>query len=363
MTTINIHDLATLIIGPGNPWENDLLSSLGDLPDIREPSFPRAVAHQGSPAVQIDRVVRLGRDQRGRELTPEIFIHPSTVIDWRYRVKITNEYGSTLNLTAENACLEWLVWGIQLALVQANATFVHAAAVAKENRAIVFPSWGGIGKTALVSRFVRDLGWHLLGDDLVILTSAGECLAFPKPMVVYSYHRPIFPEVFAAGKGPIAPPHLNQFLSRVARLLKPLLRLTPSLLQFARRTNPQSVRIKPSEVFGFDSIGYRAALHDVVWLDRVSGIAAPEMMEVDSSLTSRLIGSTLFELDSWCQEVIHVACGLGVLSYDQIFPQWQNIVESALAHAKMRTLYVPSHTPIQDVSDLIIRELQKARVL
>jgi hypothetical protein len=363
MTVINIHNLVTLEIDQGNPWELDIVSSLGDVPMFSMNTSERDMLEQDLPGIRVEYVTHLHRNGSMRPLSPDILISPTSVLDWQYRVKLARSDSRTLKFVAENACLEWLVWGCQLALLQSDATFVHAAGIVKGGRTILFPSWGGVGKTALVGKFVRELGWKLLGDDLVILKSNGECLGYPKPMVLYPYHKAVFPDLFVAGRGPIAPQQFNHLLSQMARLFKPMLRLSPTLLQYARRKNPQSVRVKPSEVFGKQSLAVSAPLEAVVWLDRVSELSESQMVTADRSLASRLIGSTLHELDSWCHNVINVACGVGLLASDQIIPKWQQIVESGLADSAKRILYIPSDVPIDEVSNLVVAQLERENLL
>lgn len=85
---------------------------------------------------------------------------------------------------------------IQLVLLRRGGTFVHSAGVSIGGGAIVFPAFGGVGKTLLISHLMRQDGVKLLGDDLVIVSESGEAEAYPRPLCFYDYHRSAFEEVF-----------------------------------------------------------------------------------------------------------------------------------------------------------------------
>jgi len=267
----------------------------------------------------------------------------------------------TLRLMSNSPCLEWLSWALQLTLLQAQACFVHGAGVEVDGQGVLLPSWGGVGKTAIAKHFVVNLGWRLLGDDLVILTDRGQCLGFPKPMVLYPYHRRQFPAVFASGHGPAAPMVMNSALSRLAAFAKPLLRLSPALLQWARRHNPQSVRVNPSAVFGRDRLACEAHLSAVVWLDRMAGLSAPQLRPVDRrDVASRIFGSTLREQDAWCINATLVACGLGILRADDIYRVWLDVLDRGLQSATTWVLLIPQDTSIDDVGCVVDGALRNA---
>ncbi|HEX3031964.1 MAG TPA: hypothetical protein VHS59_06935, partial [Bacillota bacterium] len=247
-----LHQLAALSIDQSFPWRESWLKNLGDLVLDEEQHHPNL------PTLELRYLPRAQLDCM-RELTKDIMVGPHSVYDGRNRLLLELNRQS-LVLHSARPCLEWMEWGLQLIMLRAGATFIHSAAVEKAGRAVVFASWGRVGKTPLLIGLIRDQGWNLLGDDLVILTQDGRCLGFPKPMVLYPYHQPLLPEVFAAGRGPVTPSGLNFLLAHLGLMLKPVLRNIPYIHQLARKYNPQSVRIKPSEVFGDWKIATEAKL-------------------------------------------------------------------------------------------------------
>jgi len=344
-----LHDLIDLLIDVGNPWLDDVIGSLGDVPELVSRS---SSAHMQKgvkrPKVRISHTPRLPSNGL-RKLNREVLIGQAVLLDRRYGVQLKSATAGDLSLQVDNACLEWLTWVMQLALLKAHTTFIHAVGIEVAGKALLFPSWGGVGKTAIAKGFVKDLGWRLLGDDFVILSEDGKCYGFPKPMVIYPYHKNVFPELFAGGKSPVAPVGLNSLLTLAAPVVKSILRPFPGILQFARRHNPQSVRVKPSEVFGKERLSPSARLRTVVWLDRVQGVSEPTLMPAGEALSSRIFGSTLHEQDPWCVNLTHVACGLGIISAHDVYSVWINVLEKGLMHAEGWVLYIPANMPVQDV--------------
>ena len=87
------------------------------------------------------------------------YISPSAYADKEYGVRI-EKLEDGWNLIVAQECNEWLVIAMELALLATNHTWVHAAALEKDGDVLLLPSWGGVGKTATVCRYVRNYGWH-----------------------------------------------------------------------------------------------------------------------------------------------------------------------------------------------------------
>lgn len=59
---------------------------------------------------------------------------------------------------------------------------LHAACVAKENKAIAFLGMSGAGKTTAILPLIENFGYHLLAADLVFLTKEGIVIGTPEKM-------------------------------------------------------------------------------------------------------------------------------------------------------------------------------------
>lgn len=336
-----------LRIATSFPWSDEWFDGLGDLPNL-----PTRDCEGASASVDLRYEPELPLTM-AREIEEGIFISPDGIIDRQHGLMIGWSESGDVILRAQQPALEWFIVASQLALLRTGRALVHSAGVAKDDIAVVFPSWGGVGKTGLVTRLVRERGWELLGDDLVILDRSRNCYGFQKPMVLYPYHRPLFPEVFGSGRGPVAPVAANRALTKAAIMIKPLLRPFPSLLQLARRHNPQSVRIKPSAVFGMDKLKVKARLRAVLFLEREAGISRVSLEHADSGLAGRILGTTLNEFNPRCVKVCNIAMGAGFLSARHFFGAWLDILDQALSGVEQLVVRVPSSMKVEQMSEAV----------
>lgn len=340
---VNIHHFLRIKIDPEFPWKQDWLRGIDDIGKLS--------GNQSEDADSIFEIVYKPNllTLSWREHGNGIYVKPTAVLDTKYGAILESPSLKQLVLTANKPCLEWFAPALQIMLLRKNAVLMHCAAVEKSGKAILFPSWGGIGKTALVAGFVKKWGWKFLGDDFIILDGSGTCYGFPKPMVIYPYHSRLFPEVFSAGQGPIAPLSLNHWLSRVAIRLKPVLRSFPRILQFARKHNPQSSRVSPSRIFGHGQLSVKARLGGVIWLDRVAGLAEPKVSDTIAPLYSRIMGSTLHEFDQRCLDVINISMGTNTIDTEAFYGAWISVLRSGISEVVQKSICLPETLPVEEV--------------
>lgn len=87
---------------------------------------------------------------------------------------------------------------IQLLLLQEGIMMCHAAAaVSPKGEVVLFPGPGGVGKTTILKSLVEEMGFSILGDDIVLVAPEGICYSFPRSFVLKEYHREIYPEAIA----------------------------------------------------------------------------------------------------------------------------------------------------------------------
>lgn len=78
---------------------------------------------------------------------------------------------------------------LQLALLECDATFVHASAVYENGKANVLMGWRGTGKTnAILKGFESKEIWS---DDLAIIDINGFVYPYLRPIRIYSYNIPL----------------------------------------------------------------------------------------------------------------------------------------------------------------------------
>lgn len=357
-----IHNKIEFSFEANNPCLKDIITTLGDVSGLGKLSVNSLPISHSIPQVKLSYIPRFSLDGM-RKFGDSLMIKPGVLVDLKYKAQLSTLSDGTLHLQSNNSSLEWTGWLMQLALLRTQATFMHVAGLEKNGKALLFPSWRGVSKTPLVNGFVKNYNWKLLGDDYVIVDAYGKCYSYPLPMTIYAYHKEIFPELFAQKNRLTVSKKFYSCSSFAAQVLKPILRKYPQLLDLARRYNPRFIYLNPSEVFGEEKIASTANLETVIWLDRVAGISEPILKPADNLLASRIVGSTLKEQDPWVVEATNVACGLGILDFRHIYPDWLNIVEKALAGVKGWILYLPTKMAVEDVSKVVHDTLQQAQVL
>ena len=77
---------------------------------------------------------------------------------------------------------------VQSALLEHDASLIHASGVEADGNGILFAAWGGIGKSLLMTRAVSQGAANFLCDDHGIVDAAGRMHPNLLPMHLYRYH-------------------------------------------------------------------------------------------------------------------------------------------------------------------------------
>lgn len=296
-----------------------------------------------------------------REVTPRNYIGKDFFYDRTHGVKITFPDPDRICLETAQECNEWFQICVQIQLLQLNISMVHAAALAKDGKAVMFPSWGGVGKTACVAEFISE-GWTLLGDDIVLLDQEGYVRPYPKDFVIYPYHKALFPEFFATSEKPLLPVFLNDFASRWWPTMRELIRPFPKLLALARKMNPQSRRVRPSRLFPKETIAplsAKAKLKSCIWLER-----SPDMNEVSANniekeaLASKIAAVTIHEVTDQRLKTMLALISGGFLDYTGYYSDPLSIINNGISESKCEILNIPVSVDITNVPEIVLKNVQ-----
>lgn len=279
-----------------------------------------------------------------------------TYVDQKYGVRIEKKPdGWSLNVTQE--CNEWLVIAVQLSLLATNHTWIHGAALEKDGKVLLLPSWGGVGKTATVCQYVRKYGWKLLGDDLIIV---GESSVYPflKPFVIYPYHKDLFPELFNSGEKHIVKNlAISNLMSKMIPGVKRVLRAFPRVLAYLRKHNPQSMRVLPHKLFSADKLSEGGKLEQVIWLERVTANETSFSQIAKEEILSKMITVSSVELFASKLESVFHMCGCGVVRYDEVFGKMHDIVANVTNNIPCYLLEIPTEVSITQIGEMIHQKL------
>lgn len=284
------------------------------------------------------------------------YIGPSAYADKEYGVRI-EKLENGWNLTVTQECNEWLVIAMELSLLATDHTWIHAAALEKEGDVLLLPSWGGVGKTATVCRYVRSFGWRLLGDDLILVGERG-ALPFLKPFVIYPYHKELFPELFSGEQKTIVQNLLlSNLMSLTIPTIKRILRLFPRVLAFLRKHNPQSMRVLPQKIFTPEQLSQGGSLAQMVWLERTMEQDVRMGDATADFIASKAVTVSCVELFAAKLENVYHMCGCGILTYDEVFGKMHEIIRNMARKTRCMTLDIPTSVPIMQIGDIIHRNI------
>lgn len=270
--------------------------------------------------------------------------------------------GAKIYFEKENICIietnqeanEWLIIMLQVMLLKEGYSFIHAAAVSKEMEAIVLPSWGGVGKTASVAKLIKQ-GYKLLGDDLNIIAENGNIYGFPKKFVLYFYHKELFPEVFNK-KELKCNSVLNNFYTKIIPTVKEILRKFPTILAYARKHNPQSMKISPTEIFGKEKIEKNSQIKQIIWIERTKNKNQCTKCET-KELAMKAVSVTINEIFNENINAILIMCGFNIVKYEDIFEKMYKIYENALKGKIANKLEVPMEKNVSCVAEEVMKNI------
>lgn len=349
MRYYSIYDLVGVQVSDTYPWCDTLFLSHG-------------VAKEGEDAytaccqkVHIDFTKELPMEDV-RFIGDGAYIGSNVYVDEQYGVRI-EKTANGFRLLVTQECNEWLVIAVQLALLNCGHSLIHAAALEKDGEVLLLPSWGGVGKTATVCRFVREHGWRLLGDDLVII-GEGRVLPFLKPFVIYPYHKDLFPELFRNGENhTVKNLSVSNMMSRMIPGVKRALRPFPRVLAYLRKHNPQSMRVSPRRIFREDQLSEGGTPCRLVWLERSTGKSIHSSEITAAALASKAVTVSCVELFASKLGSVYHMCGCGMLTFDDVFLRMRQIIMETAEGVPCGMLEIPTSISITEVGEIIHREL------
>ncbi len=346
MKYFTIHDIVGIEVSDQYKWKDTLIINIPMFYTTKE-KFHKI---KTKITIEYNKGIHL---EGAYEVVSDIFINRNThqILDKKYGALISKEKDG-YKIICNQECNEWMMMILEYALLENQATFIHSAGVIKDGNAYVFPSWGGVGKTASVAKLIREEGYQLLGDDLVILTSDGTIYAFPKKFVLYAYHRELFEDAMQNKK--LVKGGLSRFVSKLIPTAKSFLRHFPFLLSWARRHNPQSKRVSPYEIFGEDKIATSGHIKKFTWLERID-IEKTKTVEIDAyKLASKSLMITIHELfDNRLQEFFIATCA-DCFEYRVLFDESIKFIHNAVKKSKINQLFIPQSYHVNIVASDVV---------
>ena len=286
--------------------------------------------------------------------------------DANLSVAIIKNSDTDFSIFASYECPEWFNVMLEVMMLKAGLTFVHAAALEKNGSSVLLPARGGVGKTATAMKLIKQHGWRLLGDDLVILNEAPNLIiGYHRPFVIYGYHKNIFPEFFSEGKGPVKNSFVSDIMTTTIPMMKKILRTVPAVLSFARTHNPHSKRVRPADLFSENQLANCAEhINKTIWIDRTSTDSVSFSACSFEEISARCAAVTLTELTAGGTNLnnsLIEMCNSGMLNYKEIYNRIFDIIASVISNADTYVLSIPKHIPIEDVADIVYEYIESVK--
>ena len=282
-----------------------------------------------------------------------------TFIDPKLGVVIRKEAENAFSIGANQDCPEWFMCMLEIVLLKSGITFAHCAALEKDGQALFLPARGGVGKTATVVKMIREHGWKLLCDDLLLLDGESACAyGYHKMFVIYGYHQNLFPELFAERRSPVKNDALNHAMTKMIPTAKKVLRLVPGLLAYAREHNPQQMRVYPRDIFRPEQLSFKAdKIRKTMWLERTAGDTVSIQNCTEEEIASRCAAITMSELTYGSMNLndcLFTMCGSGMLDYNEIYNRIYQIVLKCVHDTNPSVLGVPQRVPVDNVYESVV---------
>ena len=237
------------------------------------------------------------------------------------------------------------VYLLQTIMSGNGSSFVHASCVEKNGKALLFPAWGGVGKTSLMYQLVSEDGWKFLADDLAIVGADGVVSMNPMPIAVYPYNLVGLPGIKKTVMSIQSP--ASRFHWRVWEKLK----------------GPGGVgrRIYPEALFGAESVSQRGQLEMSTYLVRYNQptfslrpISPKELAERTTSVLMAEVRQFRHEFQAWTS-----IPGATLFPYTwEIAAQTMATLEKAFAATRRQVMLIPQGATPSDVYAFLLSTLR-----
>lgn len=229
---------------------------------------------------------------------------------------------------------------VELILLKNNSSFAHCSAIEKQGRAVLFPAWGGVGKTSIMSRYL-DEGWRFLSDDSCVIDANGTASIHPLPMHIYKYH-----EIQSS-------PLVTRMLLRSSRADRLLWRF----LSRIKKPDKLVRWVGADTVFGSDKISTSGKISAVVHIHRYIQCDEFILEKVPPVKVAGLMGSTILDEINNLANISIIAHSCEPMDFiPDIAALHKCIVDTysdAFTQADCYTIAIPERATAQDIYSFI----------
>ena len=264
--------------------------------------------------------------------------------------------GYALYLTDDGMCPLNII--LQMMLVEHGISMIHASAFQKDlGGIVVMPAFAEAGKTSLLGVLAKTDQYRFLGDDVVLLSKEGECLAYPRSIVLQKYHQKIFSNLFSELNISHARDSIVKSTKKFIKENIPFKGLIKSLFPGKINTNmlnyDNHLATVPLENFvGENNIDSKGKIEKIIFLQRYNGKDIKSNLIDTDNMSVRLLSIMHLEWLNYLVIPLTYA-GFGKFNIASYYSKVNDIIEKAIAGKPCYILYIPQTLDAVDVADYV----------
>lgn len=274
-----------------------------------------------------------------------------------YAVKFKNNK-ITLYINEANICFNAL---IEYILLQNKYTFIHGAGVSYKDKGIIFPGFGGVGKTLLISRLRKKNDIKFFGDDYVLVKDNGKMFSYPADFSIYNYHFNFFPELKeTSANRKIKRAKYERILVNMIKdfPIKKIFKKIARLVRYDFLKGGQYLKIPAQDLIPKEKIGTETNLEYAVFLSKYNG-SELKIKKMETEDMSREILGVLFS--EWCNTIpiYHSLCCSGVFDFAEFVNNIKFVITSCFSSLTLYKVLIPIKMNNKEYLDKIERFLDR----
>jgi hypothetical protein len=247
---------------------------------------------------------------------------------------------------------------LQVLFLKQNLSFIHCAGVEIGGKGIIFPAFGGTGKTMLISELRKLDNCKFFGDDYVIVSQDSKMYSYPSDFSIYPYHLKAFPEL------------KHSIYSRyfLLRRIFSLFYFTKKAINFIWKRlshsgaplfigwNADYVKVSAAKLIG-NNIGQETKLTAAVFLSRYNGqeIFAEEM-SLDEMV--KFTDGILWLESQHALPYLSTLAAFGVIDLAKIALSQQDVIKSCFSPLKRFRILIPNQLDVESYTNFMTRFIQ-----
>ena len=247
---------------------------------------------------------------------------------------------------------------MQVLLVNQARSLVHCAGMEINGKGLIFPAFGGAGKTMLVSEMRKKDDFRLFGDDYVAVDTHSNMYAYLTDLSIYDEHIHLFPKL----KGSPYHQYLSdrkkkeEFINSIPgnRYIRKVLNLGRALIKSnqvtQRRWNLDYIKVPVTEVLPEKKLGTRTKLFASVFLSRYSGDKIKAEKISLERLVSEIMGILNVEF-RYGLIYLHMLSGFGGFDLSLFGQRQKEVLESCFSKLDLYRVWVPVGISLREYTD------------